>query len=76
MRLPTRLAGAALFDARHYNRNHGAPLELIRERLLIQKYPWIVEFLVELVLHFSYTADYAVQVRVPREHNERCVGLA
>lgn len=64
------------FDARDYEQDHGAPLELIRERLLIQKHPRIVELFVELVLHFSYTADYAVQVRIPREHNERCISFA
>lgn len=41
------------------------PLEVCRKRLLIQEDVWILEFLVEAVLHLFHAADNPVEVAVP-----------
>ena len=50
-----------------------ALLELERERHLVEERPRVVVFVVELCLERVHAHDYALQVAVPRQHQQRCV---
>lgn len=73
MTLETRLSSCQGRGVRHPT-SKDARLELVRERFLIQKNPWILEFVIEPVLDSSDTMDSIVQVAVPGQHNHRGVG--
>lgn len=53
-----------------------ARLELVREWLLVEERPRVLELAVELVLELAHAADRAVDVAVPREHENRRVCAA
>lgn len=50
-------------------------LEFVREGFFVQKYIWIVEFLVESVLQLFHALDDPRQITIPSQHNYDCVGF-
>ena len=50
------------------------PFELIRERLLVQEHPRILELPIEPILRFPHALQHAIQVTIPREHKHCRVG--
>ena len=57
-----------------HNEKGDALLELIRERLFVEKDVGITETLVEAVFHLFETLHHALEIAIPCQHDDGCIG--
>lgn len=55
-------------DERAYARS-----ELFIERFLVQEYVWVLKLLVEPILHLLHALRDALEITIPRKHNDGSV---